>query len=121
MREVREEMLPKLFPNQKAIRVVKAEANADNPYTITNRKALQKARQTLKGNAFKLWSYFSENQQGYEFGFSSSAAAKELGINVDTTRAAVNELIQKGYLVEVELYPKLPGYLFIENGYGGET
>jgi hypothetical protein len=32
----------------------------------------------------------------------------------------VKELIEKGYLVEVELYENLTGYLFIENGYGGE-
>jgi predicted ArsR family transcriptional regulator len=51
---------------------------------------------------------------------STSEAAKELGINADTVRAAVNELIEKDYLVEVELYPNLTGYLFIESGDGGE-
>lgn len=113
-------MLPKLYPKQKAIRVIKQAANRDNPYTITNRAALQKARRTLKGNTFKVWSYIGENQNEYEFGFSSSEAAKELGINGDTVRAAIKELIEKGYLVEVELYPNLTGYLFIESGDGGE-
>lgn len=33
---------------------------------------------------------------------------------------AFNILVEEGYLVPVELYPNLNGYLFIESGYGGE-
>ena len=33
---------------------------------------------------------------------------------------AIAALIEKGYLIECELYPNLTGYVFIESGYGGE-
>ncbi|MBR4890369.1 MAG: hypothetical protein IKU15_03675, partial [Clostridia bacterium] len=38
------------------------------------------------------------------------------GIAKNTYLNAVNTLIEKGYLVQVELYPNLTGYLFIEEG-----
>jgi hypothetical protein len=44
----------------------------------------------------------------------------ETGLGKAAYQGAVRELIEKRYLIECDLYEKLTGYLFIENGYGGE-
>lgn len=69
----------------------------------------------LKPSAFKLWGYLNSNQMNYEFGLSSADAQKVCNFSYNTYAAAVNELIEKGYLVAVELYPNLTGYLFLED------
>ena len=113
-------MWTKLSNNQKLIRVVKAVSDADNPYSIFNKAALEKAMKKLSGNEFKLWAYLAANKDGYEFGLSRKDACEVCGIAKNTYLNAVNTLIEKGYLVQVEMRPNVPGYLFIEDGYGGE-
>ena len=120
-------MLPKLRPNQKAIRVIKADSNKDNPYSIFNYAALQKALSSLPPVAFKIWCYLNAHTNEYEFGLSSADVRKvcrnrgSKELPKKTYDAAIQALIDEGYLVKVELYPNLTGYLFIENGDGGET
>lgn len=113
-------MLPKLYPNQKAIRVIKSTSDATHPYAIFNNSALEGALKNLKPNAFKLWAILNANQNNYELGFSPAHFAAMTNAHTDTARAAFKELIEKGYLVEVELRENLSGYLFIEQGDCGE-
>ena len=113
-------MLPRLAANQKAIRIAKARSDKDNTYTIFNFAATRKAMKELAPNAFKLWCYFNSNANGYEFGLSSKEVCELCGMSWKTYQAAIAALIEKGYLIECELYPNLTGYMFIENGYGGE-
>lgn len=113
-------MIPRLYPNQKAIRIAKAESNKDNAYAIFNCAALQKAMTFLNPSAFKLWCWLNSNQNGYEFALSLADTAQHTGLGKTAYQGAVRELIEKKYLVECELYPNLKGYLFIEQGYGGE-
>lgn len=108
-----------LLYGQKAVRVIKAESNADNPYSIINKAALLKALNELPANSFKLWMYLAANKDGYEFGLSRQVVMETCGIAKNTYLNAVNTLIEKGYLVQVELYPNLTGYLFIEEGFCG--
>ena len=110
-----------LYRNQKLIRVIRAVGNKDNPYNIVNKAAEQKALKELKGNAFKLWCYLRDNKDEYEFGLSNKDACDKCGFSRPTYSAAVQEPIDKEYLVEVQLYENRGGYLFIETGYGGET
>ena len=112
-------MLPKLYPNQKAVRIIKSTSDAAHPYAIFNNSALEGALKNLKSNAFKLWAILNANQNNYELGFSPAHFAAMTNTHVDTARAAFKELIDKGYLVEVELKENLNGYLFIEQGNGG--
>lgn len=63
-------MLPRLYPNQKAIRIAKAVSNKENAYAIFNVAALQKAMTTLNPSAFKLWCWLNKNQTDYEFALS---------------------------------------------------
>lgn len=113
-------MLPHLSNNQKAIRIAKARSDKENTYTLFNLAATRKAMKMLPPNVFKLWCYFNGNADGYEFGLSSKDVCSECGMSWKTYQAAVNTLIENGYLVECELYPNLTGYVFIESGRGGE-
>lgn len=54
-------------PNQKIITVYKAKCDKNNRYMLTNLEALGQAAKELKAGAFKLWIYFSQNQNGYSF------------------------------------------------------
>lgn len=107
-------MLPTLFGNQKGIRVVKAQSDKDHPYSIINVAAMEDAMKTLRPNAFKLWCYLACNQDGYEFGLSYKDVREKCNISENTYSSAVNELIEKNYLIKFELYPNLWGYLFLE-------
>lgn len=113
-------MLPRLYPNQKAIRIAKTESNKENAYAIFNLAALQRAMTTLNPSAFKLWCWLNKNQNGYEFALSLVSVSQDTGLGKAAYQGAVRELIEKKYLIEVDLYENLTGYLFIESGYGGE-
>lgn len=112
-------MLPKLSPNQRGIRVIKAGSNADNPYSIFNAAALQRAMK-LSPAAFKLWAYLNAHKNEYEFGLSSKDVCEVCAMSKPTYLKAFDALVEAGYLVQVELYPNLIGYLFVEQGFGGE-
>lgn len=71
----------------------------------------------LKPSAFKLWCYFAKNQNAYEFGLSSQDAQLFCNFSHPTYLAAFDELVKKGYLEEVELYPNLSGFLFRDKPY----
>lgn len=113
-------MYIQLAANQKLIHVVKAESNARNYYSVFNLAALRKAYKTLKPMSFKLWTYFNANQDGYEFALSQKAIQEIVGMSKNAYYAAVHDLIEKGYLVKVEMRENLQGYLFFEAGDGGE-
>lgn len=85
-------------PNQKKIN--KEICNSTNLYATINLEALNAAMKDLtKIGAFKLWMYLSKNQDGYEFDLSC-ADCGTWGIKKDTYHNAVNELINKGYLIK---------------------
>ena len=90
----------KTNPNQKTIKVSKEVCNKDNLYAVINLQALQSAAIDLKAGAFKLWIYFSKNQNFYEFALSNKDVNENFGIKKDQYDSAVKELISKGYLVE---------------------
>lgn len=103
-----------LVPNQKAIRIMtKEKCDKDNLYACINLEAIEAAMAALDGNCFKLWLYLAKNQSGYEFGLSQKDCEK-YGLKKDAYQRAVNVLIEKGYLTEIELYPNLVGYAFTE-------
>ena len=114
-------MIPRLAANQKAIRIIKADSNKDNTYTIYNLAATRKAMKDLNPTAFKVWCYFNSNAGGYEFGLSSKDVCEACGISRNTYDKAITSLIEKGYLVQEELYENLKGYLFIEDADGGDS
>ena len=106
----------KLFSNQKAIRIIKTAADKENIYGIFNKDIMYEAMRQLTPSAFKLWCYLGLNQNGYEFGLSFTDVHEKCGISRSTYYDAVKELEEKNYLVKVQLYDNLEGYLFVEAG-----
>ena len=91
----------KTVPNQKVVKVDKAPTDGKTPenyYAAVNLNALKDAAVDLKPGAFKLWMYFSMNQNGYEFALSSADVAETFGIKRDMYNTAIKELTDKGYL-----------------------
>lgn len=84
-------------PNQNHIIIKKEPCNKENLYTTTNIYALQNAMQNLSGESFKLWFYFSKNQDSYSFDLSQKDA-EQWGIKKTTYYRVKQELIKKGYL-----------------------
>ena len=92
----------KTVPNQKVIKVNKAECNnacKENYYARINLQVMERAAQALDAGAFKLWVYFAKNQNGYEFALSSKDVEATFGMKIKQYNNAVDTLIEKGYLV----------------------
>ena len=73
--------------------------DAEHLYSMNNLDALQAAMQTLNGSGLKLWLYLNKNQDGYRFELSRIDCAK-WGIKKDSYYSAIDELTNKGFLVQ---------------------
>ena len=89
----------KTVPNQKVVCVCKAKADKDNYYATINLNALFTASKDLQAGAFKLWIYFAKNQNNFTFALSSKEVEENFGIKIKQYNNAVEELLNKGYLV----------------------
>lgn len=87
-------------PNQKIIKVNKEICNSNNYYAAINLNALENAAKDLKSGAFKLWVYFAKNQNNFTFALSSKAIEDNFGIKIKQYNNAVQELVEKGYLIQ---------------------
>lgn len=87
-------------PNQKIVKVSKEPCNKSNLYATINLEAMEGAAQSLDAGAFKLWCYFAKNQNNYEFALSSKDVLDTFGMKIKQYNNAVDELIEKGYLVK---------------------
>lgn len=85
--------------NQKHITIHQKSTDGER-YTITLISALEEARASLSGYAFKLWTYFAQNMNGYSFGLYPNDANKRCGFTGMTLQNAFNELIAEGYLIQ---------------------
>lgn len=94
--------MSKIVPNQKQIRVSKETCDVNHLYARINLYAMEEAARTLDAGAFKLWCYFSKNQNGYEFALSSKAVQEDFGIKIKQYNNAVKELEEKGFLVNTK-------------------
>lgn len=86
-------------PNQWVIKVVKDSIDEDTTYMRTKISSLEKSAKDLKAGAFKLWIYFSKNQDNYTFALSPTHIQESFGMNKKQYDNARQELIEKGYLV----------------------
>lgn len=108
--------IPNVRPNQKAIRVKRSKCNKENPYTTLNLMQLNATLFNLSGNAFKVWTWFCTNKEGYQFALSGTQVQQDCHISKGTYDRAIKELIDNGYLREALLFPKFRGYIFVEGG-----
>lgn len=88
--------------NQKNVTVHKEKCDKQNYYATINLNAMEAAAQDLQAGAFKLWIYFSKNQDKYHFELSSKDALNSFGMKKTQYDTAIAELIKKGYLRPVE-------------------
>lgn len=91
--------------NQKTVKVIKELCNKENIYTAINLNALNKAGKDLSGDAFKMWVYFSKNQNGYELELSSKHAEETFSLSKRRYDNSIQELIREGYLVDTNTDP----------------
>ena len=86
--------------NQKIIQLAPRTARDKiHLYATINLDALQAAMQVLNGSGLKLWLYLNKNQNNYKLELSRVACAG-WGIKKDSYYSAVDELINKGFLVQ---------------------
>lgn len=86
--------------NQKTVLVSKETCNKNNLYATINLKALNYAAGQLSGDGFKMWVYFSKNQNGYEMELSSKHAEQTFSLSKRRYDNAIKELIEGGFLVD---------------------
>lgn len=108
--------IPRLYGNQKAIKIKKRKCDAENYYAIINLDSLQYALENLNGTAFKLWVWLCKNKNDYCFGLSGQVVQKELGVSKATYDKAVKELINKQFLRQGIIGEGIQGYIFTELG-----
>lgn len=89
-------------PNQKIIQVQKQKCDKQNRYAMANLDAKRAAACILDAGAFKMWNYFSDNQDYYTFELSRAAVEQNYGIKKKQYDKAIQELIEKRYLIQIE-------------------
>ena len=92
--------------NQKTVKTIKEPCNKQNYYTAINLQALQDAGAVLSGDGFKMWVYFSKNQDGYQQQLSSKHAQETFKLSKRRYDNAIKELIDLGFLVDVNTDPQ---------------
>ena len=90
------------YPNQKVITVKKTDSDGNHIYGIFNLEACSLAAHELSDKAFRLYIFLNLNQDGYTFALSPARIEAQFGINEKRCRSAVNELIEKGYVIQRE-------------------
>lgn len=91
----------KLYKCQKAIRITK-ERPKENMYDVNfsaNKNDMLEAMRNLTPTGFALYMYCISNQEGYTFGLSKQEVLKATKIGERSYVAAVQLLIEQGYLV----------------------
>lgn len=106
-------------PNQKRVIIKKAPCDKDNLYSVTNQEVELAAMRDLKDGAFRMWRYFSMNQNNYSFDLSQTAISKVTGVSRSTYYRAIDELMLKGYLIAINKNSNI--YHFTEVPFQFET
>jgi hypothetical protein len=101
----------KLAPNQKVVTVVKSKPKG----YILDIEANKVARKKLTSDAYSLYMHFALNIPGYTEALSMKHNIETSSLSERTYYKAVNELIQKGYLVKTPHDQIKEYYLFYEN------
>lgn len=88
-------------PNQKIVYIGdRMPRDSEHPYTEQSIEAMRHAASELSGDRFKVWMYLSKNRDDFVLELSQKDMLK-WGVKKDTYQRAVNDLIELGYLVEV--------------------
>lgn len=89
-------------PNQKVVYIGnRVERDATHPYTEQSIEAMAHAARELSGDRFKVWMYLSKNRDDFVLELSQKDLLK-WGVKKDTYQRAINDLIELGYLVQID-------------------
>lgn len=70
------------------------------PFDIVVHSVDSQAMRQLSGNAYKAYSYLRKNADGYKFALSQKATSDYTGLNEKAYLKAINELIDKRFLIQ---------------------
>ena len=109
------------YANQRRItihrEVPKGTKESKRSYVIAYNDNINNAMKSLsKATSFKVYMYMLGNVDNYHFALSTQDIADVCGMSKDTAKSAVNDLIEKGYLVLREKH----SYDFYERPRGEE-
>lgn len=90
----------KTYPNQKIVKINKQRV-VKNFLQISNEN-LFAAMKELGGNDLKLYLYLASNCDGFNLALSQAAVEEQAGIPKSSYHRSIKNLIEKGYLVEVQ-------------------
>lgn len=102
----------KLAPNQKVVTIIKSKPKG----YILDIEANKTARKVLSSDAYSLYMHFVLNVPGYTEALSMKYNLDTSTLSERTYYKAVNELIEKKYLVKTPHERIKEYYLFYENG-----
>ena len=89
-------------PNQVLVNVKDNQCIEIHLPSMRNIEAECAAARDLKYSSMILWLYLSRNQNGYEIALSPKDVEETMGLSERTYRTCKNELMEKGYLVQVK-------------------
>lgn len=99
-----------VYKNQKVIKIIKCYERGFSFDINANRLAIK----TLTPSAFMLYSHFIQNANNYIEALSRKNILETTGLTIRTYQSAVQELIEKNYLVKSEHIDYEDYYLFYE-------
>ena len=101
----------KVYKNQKVVKTIKLHNKGFGFDIVANRAAIK----TLTPPAFMLYSHFIQNAPDYIEALSRKLILETTGLTIRTYKAAVEELIDKDYLVKTHHPDYEDYYLFYES------
>ena len=106
-----------VYNNQKVIKIIKCHDRGMMFDIAANKSAIQ----NLSPSAFMLYSHFIQNIPDYIEVLSRKVILEQTSLTIRTYKNAVDELIDKGYLVRVEHNDYNDYYHFYESPSETET
>lgn len=90
-------------PNQKIVYIGdRLPRDSEHPYSEQSIEAMAAAAKKLSGDRFKVWLYLSKNRDDFRLELSQKAVEHEWGVKKDTFQRAVKDMIDLGYLIEID-------------------
>ena len=89
------------YVNQKDI-VSAKPLDVEAPYITISEKDFYMAWRTLKPTTVGIWIFLVKNKPDFVLGFSPKQVKELMGINEKTSKTAIKELEEKGYLEQLE-------------------
>ena len=90
------------YPNQRVITIKETatpEKGTNERFVVFDYEIMMKAVRDLTPTTYPVWIYLNANKKGYEFALSTTDICAQTGLSPSTAKKAINELIEKRYLV----------------------